>query len=247
MLIFDFDGVLINSIKEACLSGYNAMNKTEHKELSAMPKNVYELFITNARHFHNPYTLCSLIKWCSENNSTNPDKILTREEFKNYQQTLDIDPKEITPFFYSVRRKFMDTYPTEWANLNEPFSPIWEAVGEKDPNEIIILTAKNRAAVLKLCEFYGLKIPDENVYSGDQNKTKIDNFKSIQERFKTNQFSFIDDHLNNLNDINHAFNHDQKTIDLILCDWGYGDPQDFITAKASGFQVLGQEEVIKLI
>ena len=55
MLIFDFDGVLINSIKEACLSGFNAMNKTEHKELSAMPENVYDLFIKNSLHFHCVY------------------------------------------------------------------------------------------------------------------------------------------------------------------------------------------------
>ncbi len=247
MLLFDFDGVLINSIKEACLSGYNAMRKTELTSLADMPENVYELFLKNSLHFHNPYTLCTLISWCSENNIENPDKILSRAEFKAYQDSLDIDPTKINAFFYTIRRKFMESFPTEWANLNEPFTPIWNAVKSKDPGNLIILTAKNGDAVLKLCEYYGLNIPETNIYSGDGNKTKMQNLDSIIKRFQTNKFSFIDDHLKNLNDINGAFNQTEKNIELILCNWGYGDKEDFNKAKDLGFKVLSQEEVIELI
>lgn len=245
MFLFDFDGVLMNSLKEAGLSAYNAMHDTLHTSLDKLPENCIELFIKNVHHFHNPYTLCILMKWCAENSNKTPNRILTRQEFKVYADALNINSKEISPYFYSIRVKFMESSPDEWLRLNSPYETIWQALLKKNPQELVILTAKNRKAVLKLCHHYGLMIPDENIYSGDNNLLKTDNYLTIKNRFPNQKFNFIDDHIGNLKDLHNAFNKaNNKELNLILCDWGYGDKADFSEARDLGFEVLSQEEVV---
>lgn len=247
MFLFDFDGVLINSAKEAGLSAFNAVNKTNFTSLSALPEGCLNLFMNNIFHFHNPYTLCILLKWCSENCGTNPDKILTREEFKVYAEKQDtIQRATINSYFYSVRVNFMETCFDEWLALNEPYELVWNTLIENGVDDLVILTAKNRKAVYALCHHYGLNIADENIYSGDNNLTKMDNFKSIRSRFGNNDYVFIDDHLSNLRDLDKEFNQGpEEILNLVLCDWGYGDKADFKTAKDLGYSVMSQMELVK--
>ena len=236
MFLYDFDGVLISSVKEASLSGLNAVNKTSLRSFDQMPAGYFDLFFNNVFHFFNPYTLCVLARWSNENCGTNQDKILTREEFATYaaKQT-DIDPKTIVEYFYSIRVAFMESASEEWLKLNEPFNPLWNTLIEYGSENVVILTAKNQKAVLKLCHHY----------AGDNNVSKIENFKRINERFKKEKYTFIDDHLKNLKDLNTAFNKgDEKPIDLVLCDWGYGSIDDYPHALELGFEVLGQRELI---
>jgi FMN phosphatase YigB (HAD superfamily) len=246
MFLFDFDGVLMNSVKEAGLSAFNAVNKTRHRSLSALPEGCLDLFMNNIFHFHNPYTLCNLLKWCSENCSTNPDKILSREEFKVYASLQqDIDRATINKYFYSVRVDFMESSPEEWLVLNEPYQLVWNKLVANGAENLIILTAKNRKAVYALCHHYGLKIPDENIYSGDNNLTKMDNFRSIVSRFGDQDYYFIDDHLTNLMDLDRDFNtEDSKSINLMLADWGYGDKYDFNEAEELGYEVISQDRLV---
>jgi len=247
MMIFDFDGVLIDSAKEACVSAYNAVHETEIRDFADLPGPLTGLFFKNIFHFYNPYTLYSLVAWCSENYETNSDKIMTRDEFKAYLEVSNLDPKVISPYFYSVRKKFMLSFPEEWVKMNTPFMPLWNALQSSKPETIIILTAKNKSAVLKLSHNYGLMIPEENIYAGDNNTTKVENFRLIQERFPNEEFEFIDDHLVNLKALDSVFNLKEKQVNLILCNWGYGDPEDLVKAKELGYEVLAQEEVIERI
>ena len=248
MYLFDFDGVLINSVKEAMLSAFNAVNQTKLTKIEEMPKGCYDLFIKNVFHFYTPYTLYCLIKWCGENYQNSPDMVLSRAEYKSYLDSQDLDPKKISPYFYSIRTNFMESNPKEWLDLNEPYFLFWNKLIEIGAKNVFILTAKNRSAVLKLCWHYGLEIPDENIFSGDNNVSKIENFKIIRAKFNAKKFYFVDDHLSNLKDLDIAFNQpDNKVIDLILCNWGYGDQDDFEKAKALGYEVLSQEELISRV
>ncbi len=245
MFIFDFDGVLIDSVKEAGLSAYNSVTGQLCTDLKQMPEPCFNLYFKNIMHFHNPYTLTILIKWCLENYKESPDRLLTREEFKEFAKTLDINPIEVTPYFFSVREKFISADLSNWLKLNEPYNPLWSKLANYCPEKVIILTAKNKNAVVSLCSHYGLNVLEENIYSGDGNLTKMDNLKTIHARFKLPKYDFIDDHLKNLSDLDNEFKScPDFHLNLILCDWGYGDKADMVEAKNLGFKVMSQEEVV---
>lgn len=245
MYIFDFDGVLIDSVKEAGLSAYNSLTNQLCTDLNQMPKSCFDLYIKNIMHFHNPHTLTVLIKWCLENHEKTPDRLLNRAEFKTYLEQQKINPKEVTPYFFSVREKFISKDLTAWLKLNEPLNPLWSELAKHSADKVVILTAKNKNAVMNLCKYYGLNVLDENIYSGDGNLTKMDNFKTIHARFQCPRYDFIDDHLSNLVDLSKAFKtHSEFELNLILCDWGYGDKLDLDKARSLGFKVMSQAEVI---
>src|SRR5690606_34539354 len=116
---------LISSVKEASLSGLNAVNKSKMRSFKEMPTGYFDLFLNNVFHFFNPYTLCILARWSYENCEQNQNQILTREEFKSYaEKQTDIDPNTISNYFYSVRVAFMESATQEWLKLNEPFYPL---------------------------------------------------------------------------------------------------------------------------
>lgn len=244
--LFDFDGVLIDSVREAGLSAYNAVTGTKAVMLEEMPKTCLDLFYNNRFIFYKPGNLYLLMQWCVENYQDRPDHILSKEEFQKYIEKESRPLNELGAFFYSVRIAFMDSAPEKWVAINYPFQPVWDALVKYGADKFIILTAKNKKAVLRLTDHYGLKVLEENIYSGDGGKTKIENFKEIFFRFAKQDYYFVDDHLINLKDIDLAFNTDsEKLISLALCDWGYGWQGDFSEARSRGYDVLSQSDLIK--
>lgn len=243
--LFDFDGVLIDSVREAALSAYNAVTKNNFRSLEAAPKACLDLFYNNRFIFYKPGNLYLLMQWCVENYQQRPDYILSKEEFKEYVEKDKRSLVELGEYFYSVRCAFMDSEPEKWTKINYPFEPMWSALKSYGCDKFLILTAKNKAAVKMLTLYYDLKIPEENIYSGDGGKNKIENFKDILKRLPDKQFYFVDDHLINLVELDKAFNTDnEKLISFGLADWGYGWRGDLEIAKKNGYEVLNQNELI---
>jgi hypothetical protein len=131
---------------------------------------------------------------------------------------------------------------TSWLSLNRPFQPIWQQVAENHRKEPVILTNKNREAVLIQCRHFGFKISDDNVYSGDEGVTKIENMTCIMQRFAGANYVFIDDSVKNLREIDETFNREKDSVSLILATWGYTGPDDADIAKRLGYRPLAIEE-----
>ena len=244
--LFDFDGVLIDSVREAGLSAYNAVTGSKAVTLEEMPKPCLDLFYNNRFIFYKPAYLYLLMQWCVENYQEQPDYILSKEEFQKYVEEEKRPLNELGAYFYSIRSAFMEAAPEKWVAINHPFQPVWNSLIKYGVDKFIILTAKNKKAVLKLGQHYGLEFLEENVYSGDGGKTKIDNFKEIFSRLGKQDFYFVDDHLVNLKDLDLALNKEsEKLISLALCDWGYGWQGDFAEAKSRGYDILSQADLVK--
>ncbi len=107
---------------------------------------------------------------------------------------------------------------------------------------LVLLTNKNREATIALSNHFGLKISDDNVYSGDHGTTKIENMTQIMQRFRKPAYAFIDDSVKNLREIDEHFNEKEKTISLIFATWGYTGPDDARTASDFGYQVVSIDE-----
>jgi hypothetical protein len=71
--------------------------------------------------------------------------------------------------------------------------------------------------------------------------------RQIQERFGDQLFSFIDDSIKNLRELENSLNVGDKTIRLLLASWGYTGPQDEKVAQEYGYPVLNQKDLIALL
>ena len=247
MLILDFDGVLINSLDEVALTAYNATTGKLVTYLADLPTALVGLFQRNRYHVQSIGDGILLMNWCLNNYGSKSEKFLNPREYEAVISGAAVSLTDRTLRIYETRGQFIDKDPESWLALHQPYQPLWDQLTRPPKNAFVILTNKNRDATLRLCRHFGLGIHADDVYSGDQGASKVDNMRQIQERFGDQLFSFIDDSIKNLCELENSLNVGDKTIRLLLASWGYTGPQDEKVAQEYGYPVLNQKELISLL
>jgi FMN phosphatase YigB (HAD superfamily) len=240
MLIFDFDGVLLDSLDEVAVTAFNVVSATPARSLEDLPSGYLELFRKNRYLVQPAADFPPFATWCI-NNCSNPNTVLAPAEYLSLLKQDTTPWKERQRSFFSARKEFVQDEPKIWISLNKPIQPIWNEL-KSSADAVIILTNKNQEAVLDVTKQYGLELDAQNVYAADTG-SKLTNFRAIQERFGKNKHRFIDDSVKNLIDLRAKI--DSSELDLLFADWGYCGPKDAQTAAEHGFSVYSQELTIK--
>ncbi len=226
MLIFDYDGVLLDSVREIAVTAYNMLKDTIVTRLDQLPPNAVELFLRNRFHVQPIGDAPVLMNWCLEVGESDPDKLLSPGEYDEIIQQVKEPVAARTTRFFETRNRFKSKDLEAWRALNAPVQPLWRILIENPTENLILLTNKNLDATISLSNHFGLKISEDNVYSGDHGTTKIENMTRIMQRFRKPAYAFIDDSVKNLRELDVHFNKKDKTISLIFATWGYTGPDD---------------------
>ena len=244
MLIFDFDGVLLNSVVEMSITAYNTVTGGLATSPDDLPGNAAELFRTNRYHVQPAGDAINLMAWCVENAELPGGHRLEPAAYRAIRDRSDAPLKERTGRFFAARKRFVAHDPDQWASLNTVYQPVWDELKGQDAAGIVILTNKNREATVTLCNHFGLPVLEENVYSGDHGTTKIENLLAIQARFDRARYGFVDDSIGNLEELDAHFNADEPCLELMLASWGYIGPEDREVARRAGYAILEQADLI---
>ena len=247
MLIFDFDGVLINSLDEVVLTSYNAATNSLVTALAQVPADLVQMFKNNRFHVQPIGDAIVLMNWCLANCQKNSQTILNREDYEALTHRADIDLVDRTNLIYAIRKRFIDTDIERWLALHQTYQPLWNQLAQRENYLFVILTNKNHDATYRLCRHFGLNVDTNNIYSGDNGTTKIENMLRIQKRFGRQPFFFIDDSFKNLKELDFHFNRNHKVLSLALAAWGYIGAADAIIAPESGYPALQQTDVVRLL
>ncbi|MBW2468960.1 MAG: HAD family hydrolase [Deltaproteobacteria bacterium] len=248
LLIFDFDGVLIDSLDEVVLTVYNTVTGQQLVSLIDLPQALIRLFCRNRFHVQPIGDGIPLMKWCLKHYRSESDRILQPEEYRVIIEEATAPVDRRSEQVYDTRRQFIERDAVGWTALHRPFQPLWNALVERrNQPGFAILTNKNRAATVRLCRHFGLNIPSHHIYSGDKGASKIENMQSIQQRFQAGTYYFLDDSLKNLHELDQSVNRPQKMLIPLLAAWGYIGPEDQNMARTSGYDVLTQPEAIALL
>ena len=247
MWIYDFDGVLLNSLDEVAVSAYNVVTGKMVTVIEKIPPDLVSLFKRNRFHFQPAGDVIPLMQWCLDTYLAEPDKLLTRNDFLNIIRKTTEPLNSRTERFYATRNRFAEQDSQCWFSLNRPFQPIWNELIKRGGEQVVILTNKNRKSVFKQCQYFGLNVSKENIYAGDDGATKTSNLNTLFKRFDDRPLCFIDDSLKNLQDLDANFNKPPKRLPLYLASWGFIGPDDIETAQSSGFPVLRQNDLIGLL
>ena len=247
MLIFDFDGVLINSVDEVVLTTYNATTDSLFTSLAQVPVDLRQMFKNNRFHVQPIGDAIALMNWCLANRQGDLNKILTPEEYGTIADGTDIPLTDRTNLIYDTRKRFIEKDIERWFALHQTYQPLWDELIRRQNHPFVILTNKNHDATLRLCRHFGLNIDAKDIYSGDNGVTKIENMLRIQERFGKKSYSFIDDSVKNLKELDLYFNAKNKTLTLLLATWGYTGAQDSAMAQEYGYEAFQQADVVRLL
>ncbi len=241
MLLFDFDGVLLSSVKEVALTSYNAINPDDLKlRLEELPRGFLKLFCNNRFHVQPACDFIPLGYWCLEN-LDNENKILEKKEFFEILNKTKTSKIERQSLFFSARDRLSKENKTNWNTLNKPYEPLWSEL-RNYADRVIILTNKNLEAVIELCSYFNLGVKEENIYAArEDGGGKVYNFRLIENRFKeTKVFYFIDDSIKNLDELRNSV--PSNKLKMILATWGYNGGNDTKEALKKNYKVYGIEE-----
>ncbi|MGD8991613.1 MAG: hypothetical protein PVI00_09200, partial [Desulfobacterales bacterium] len=149
---------------------------------------------------------------------------------------------------YETRQQLIERDAAGWTALHRPFQPLWNALVERwDQPGFAIATNKNRAATERLCRHFELKIPSENIYSGDNGASKVENMQLIQRRFRAGSYYFFDDSIKNLQELDQSINRQEKVLIPLLAAWGHSGPEDQKLARTLGYDILTQSGAMALL
>jgi len=247
MLIFDFDGVLMDSLDEVTLTAFNAATGKKVTSLADLPAALQGKFQCNRYHVQAIGDAILLMNWCLQRETRSVQIMLKPEEYEAIISAARDSTAERTRRIYETRQRFIEKDPACWLALHQPYQPLWDELIRRPRYPVVVLTNKNRDATLRLCRDFGLDDRRIDVYSGDNGASKTKNMQRIKERFGAGPYYYIDDSLKNLKELDAALNRHEKILIPLLASWGYTGPADESLARKCGYAVLTQTDAIALL
>ncbi len=259
LLVFDFDGVLCDSIHDSFMLSLNTYIEIEpehhlplHSPLHpvdpvfAFEKSHPELFeafrnlLPLGNRAEDYYAMWTII------DTQKIHEVQTQEDFDRFKSKFSQEQMEnFAKKFYANRAYLQKNNPTLWAKLLPPFRGIPEAV-ETFSNRffLAIATSKDRASVDFLLERYGILkfFPPEYILDKDFAFSKRESFKYLHQQLKIpfHQMHFIDDkvlHLMAVKDLG---------VRGYLALWGYNTEREHQVAQRNGFVLLELSKLLSI-
>ena len=230
LLVLDFDGVIVDGIKEYWSSSrqtcLNILSKKE-KEIISFPSEIPKAFKAMRPWVHHGWEMVILASECS--NKTSQLNLKGLQNFsRNYQAecSLALEKWGWTPFqlqeaLNQTRREAISNNFNQWLNLLQPFSLVTQRLKklEKEGIEFAVLTTKSIEFTKKLLNSFSLQ---PKLIFGHESGSKIDVLNHLLHKRIIR--GFIEDRRSTLEKVL----EDPKltSIPCYLASWGYLKPQD---------------------
>lgn len=190
IIVFDKDGVLVDSVKEIfheCVVAYGKVN--ESKENFSKFTSLYPF----AKKAEDLYPIMALIE--SRNQAYDISKL----------DGYDMDAaKEFKEKFYASRKHMVETDFENWSMMIKPFKFAIEAANNLSKKyNTFMSTNADMFSTLKQVDMFGIEIPKENIISKEVSTDKIDHMKLIAKKkaVSLSDIIFIDNSIENLKSI----------------------------------------------
>ncbi len=230
LLVLDFDGVIVDGIKEywsssrqTCLNILSA----EEKELISFSSEIPQAFKAIRPWVHHGWEMVILAAECS--NKTSQLNLKGFENFSNNYQiecSLALEKWGWTPFelqeaLNQTRREAISNNFNQWLNLHQPFSLVTQRLKtlEKEGIEFAVLTTKSIEFTKKLLDCLDLQ---PKLVFGHESGSKVDVLNQLLQKRIIR--GFIEDRRNTLEKV--LEDPKLKSIPCYLASWGYLKPHD---------------------
>lgn len=244
MLVFDFDGVLMDSVNEVIVTAHNAVFPEPVWTFDEVQPAFRGFMRSNRCRPRTAGEICALAAWAKDNLSALPQGVLPEVDFKLIIEAGESALERMEAAFFEIRESFMSRHKKAWLALNTPYQPIWEEAARCAPGQFMIVTYKNKTAVKELCSEYGLQVDEESICSASGGGSKGRHLLAIKEH-PQRVICYIDDSLRNLEEIRACLPAEGYT--LLWADWGYRSPEDPIRTQVLHFPAVSQGDVVQLI
>lgn len=216
LLAMDFDGVIVDSISECAVAGYNGYeaycgNNVKIKIPEEIKPDQLSKFRTMRPYIRSGEDYLYLFHAIDE--SINIDSQEDFDEFK----IASIDCKEsYYKLFYSARQKLMSSNCDNWITLNPLYNGM-DVFLHSMHTKIHIVSTKAPKYIIKILKFNGIEFNPKRVHEAGRGFSKTDIIIRLMQEYNlsTPNMIFIDDHFDTLSKVK------MTGVRCLLADWGY--------------------------
>lgn len=234
-LLWDFDGVICDSLDECLLTSYNAFLQYKEKKrgfisnLADIPEGIRNFYYHTRRYVRRPgeyYTLHEAF----EAGERLDDYVQFRKLLSEHTQSIQSYEQN----FFTARERLRKDGLPYWLELHHGYPWVndkWENL--KEAFKFYIVSNKDKVSISLILKHLGLSISEENIFGKEFSieKTAIIEHIILRGRFRTEEVSFIDDHYSHLMDLA------RLGIRLFFATWGYGNAE---ASSRDGIVFLGK-------
>lgn len=243
LLALDFDGVVLNSIAECLVVGYNALAIQQGQgdriqRLDELPSET----VREARRIRNFIRHGQdfvFIHFALQQSVV----IANQADFDAFLEANQSLENEFRRIFYDERARFWRDEPQNWLALNPFYPGMREFLENYQPRErLYIITTKLRENVEAILRGNRVEFYPGNIYSADQNISKSQMIGQLlaERQLKPEHFHFIDDQVDTL------IRAQATGVNLYLAGWGYNNTDQAETARKNRLPILALAEFLQI-
>ncbi|MBN2029700.1 HAD family hydrolase [bacterium] len=255
ILVFDFDGVIANSIHESFMTAVNTYIQVvpDHSLPISNPLTPDRVFEFEKKHadLYQKYLQAMPLGSRAEEyfvvfqmiEKDDFDQIRNQSHFTDYKITIPEEKrKNYDRGFYENRAILQKKDPQAWAKLIPPFTGVVEAIPALSNRfTLCIATSKDRSSINILLESYDLLdyFDAENILDKDFADSKREHLMRFHKDHHVpySNMHFIDDKVLHLQSVKNLGVH------TYLALWGFNDEREYETAREEGFILLSLDDL----
>jgi phosphoglycolate phosphatase-like HAD superfamily hydrolase len=259
LLVFDFDGVISDSLHDSYVTSLNAYLLAEKAHSLPLtvpldpPDRIFGFEKEQPRLFAEFRRLIPMgnraedyfVIWRVIGSGASED-VRAQSDYDRIKKKI---PREVLDAygmdFYSSRRERQETSPDEWASLSPVFEGIPAAIRSLSARfDPAIATSKDLRSITILLKRYGLLtfFKPEFILDKDFSYSKRDHLAHFREKFGIpfDRMHFIDDKAL------HLVSAKGLGVHGYLALWGYNTEREHKLAEKEGFRLLSREDLMNL-
>jgi len=253
MFVFDFDGVICNSIHDSFMTALNSYIEILPDHLlplkGPLPAEAVFSFEENHEQFFREFSLLLPLGNFAEDyyvllcilENDRAHEIKTQAEFDAFKRSLSGQVLSLyQEIFYRKRHKMQKADPDAWSNLLPPFDGIPETIRSLSQHYVCaIATSKDHQSVDILLRKYKLTdcFQRENILDKEFAESKRDHLTQFHEKHNVpfKDIHFIDDK------VSHLIKVKDLGVQPYLAVWGFNTEREHEIALEHGFKLLRLE------
>ncbi|HPC36231.1 MAG TPA: hypothetical protein PLO79_06360 [Candidatus Marinimicrobia bacterium] len=243
ILALDCDGVIVDSIAECLVVGYNAFNSAigcseRINDLSQLPSEIQQESRRLRNFIRHGEDYVYIFKAIADN-----FPIHNQADFDDYLEKNRDVKEEFRTQFYLERARFLREEPLRWLALN----PFYDGMADflrnfSPPERLYIITTKKLEYVQVILNTAGIPFQLRNLFAANSQKGKPEIIADLLQKIglSPGNFYFVDDQVDTLIKLK------PLKIRLFVAGWGYTSPEQIHQAEIEGIPTLTLNEFYQL-
>jgi HAD superfamily hydrolase (TIGR01509 family) len=230
MVVFDFDGVLVDTIEECLTMAFTTARRLAGQSVEPPPREVAESFLAH-RHLVGPPWQYAVLLECIARGEI-PDAA----GFALLSSEREVALAGFTDAYFAARTELSADQP-RWLSTMRPYDAALRVFREQHEQGAWILSTRDAASIEKILRHFTGVVPRQLPRAGPRPKWETLVDVARRTGVPEQRILFIDDHLP------HVLPAKQRGISAQLASWGYLGPSDLDDAAAAGVRCLSLDEL----